>query len=60
MSQIVFRERSYVGYTTYALGDFKEVIKALLNSKITPKGIITKVIKIDKVIEEGFYTLIND
>ncbi|EXL69657.1 hypothetical protein FOPG_14383 [Fusarium oxysporum f. sp. conglutinans race 2 54008] len=60
MNQIVFRERSYVGCATYALGDFEEVIEALSNGKITPQGMITKVIKMDKVVEEGFQTLIND
>lgn len=60
MNQIVFRERSYVGCATYALGDFEEVIEALSNGKITPEGMITKVIKMDKVVEEGFQTLIND
>lgn len=30
------------------------------NGKITPEGMITKVIKMDKVVEEGFSTLIND
>lgn len=60
MNELVFRERGYMGVATFALGDFEAVIDAISNGKITPEGMITKTIKLDKVEEEGFNTLIND
>ncbi|KAH6952886.1 hypothetical protein HG530_000496 [Fusarium avenaceum] len=60
MNQIVFRERSYIGCATYSLGDFEEVIEAISKGDIQPEGMITKVIKMNEVVEEGFNTLIHD
>lgn len=45
---------------TYSLGDFEEVIDAISKGDIQPEGMITKVIKMNEVVEEGFNTLIHD
>lgn len=45
---------------TYALGDFEAVIDAISSGRMSPEGMITKKIAMDKVAEEGFKTLIED
>jgi len=60
MNDIVFRERGYMGVATYALGDFEAVIDAISSGAMKPRGMITKVIKLNEVAEEGFKTLIDD
>lgn len=60
MNDVVFRERAYMGVATYAPGDFEAVIKALSAGSMDPKGMITKVIAMDEVVEEGFKALIED
>lgn len=60
MNSLVFRERSYMGVATYSLGDFEAVLDAMSTGKIKPAGMITKTIKLDQVVEEGFHALIND
>ncbi|GAB0135424.1 hypothetical protein EsDP_00003763 [Epichloe bromicola] len=60
MNSLVFRERSYMGVATYSLGDFEAVLDAISTGKIKPAGMITKTIKLDQVVEEGFHALIND
>lgn len=44
---------------TYIDGDFEEVIEAIHTGKIKPAGMITKVIGLHEVAEEGFRTLVN-
>lgn len=45
---------------TYALGDFEAVLDAISSGRMDPKGMITKTIKMDEIVEEGFKTLIED
>lgn len=45
---------------TYELGDFEAVIEAISSGKMKPEGMITKMVAMDKVVEEGFNTLIDD
>lgn len=60
MNEIVFRERGYMGVATYSLGDFEAVLEAISSGRMKPEGMITKTIALDKVVEEGFRTLIED
>ncbi|KFH48441.1 hypothetical protein ACRE_006610 [Hapsidospora chrysogenum ATCC 11550] len=60
MNEIVFRERSYIGVATYSLGDFEEVLEAIASGKMTPENMITKKITMDKVVQDGFRTLIEE
>ncbi|KAG5920984.1 hypothetical protein E4U42_006009 [Claviceps africana] len=60
MNGLVFRERSYLGVATYTLGDFEAVLDAISTGKMKPAGMITKTIKLDQVVNEGFHALIND
>ncbi|KZZ96488.1 sorbitol dehydrogenase [Moelleriella libera RCEF 2490] len=60
MNGLVFRERGYMGVATYSLGDFEAVLDAISTGKIKPAGMITKKIRLDKVVDEGFHALIND
>ncbi|KAI1624426.1 hypothetical protein EDD37DRAFT_630983 [Exophiala viscosa] len=60
MNDVTFRERRYLGIATYSLGDFEAVIKAISSGAMKPEGMITKVIKLDRVAEEGFKALIED
>lgn len=56
-----FKERSYVGVATYVKGDYQEVINAISDGRLDMCGkMITKRIALDKVLEEGFKTLIED
>lgn len=45
---------------TYALGDFEAVLEAISSGRMNPKGMITKTIKMNEIVEEGFRTLIED
>lgn len=45
---------------TYIQGDFEEVIEAISSGRIKPQGMITKVIGLHEVPEEGFKTLVED
>ncbi|KUI64287.1 putative diacetyl reductase [(R)-acetoin forming] 2 [Cytospora mali] len=60
MKQIVFREKSYMGVATYTDGDFEAVIDAISTGKMSPEGMITKKIPMDKVADQGFKTLVED
>lgn len=57
---LVFKERKYLGIATYVKGDFQHVIDAISEGRMKPDEMITKRIKLDKVQEEGFQTLIKD
>ena len=45
---------------TYGKGDFEAVIAAISSGRMKPQGMITKVIKLDEVAEEGFTALSKD
>lgn len=55
-----FKERKYQGVATYVKGDFQEVLDAISEGRYSPEGMITKKIKLDEVVEEGFHSLIHD
>lgn len=49
------------GVATYVKNDFQEVIDALSDGRLdNASKMITKRIKMDEVLEEGFLTLIHD
>lgn len=45
---------------TYQLGDFEAVIDAISSGRMTPEAMITKKVPMNKVVDEGFKTLIED
>lgn len=45
---------------TYVAEDFQSVIEAISRGDIEPKKMITKVIGLHQVAEEGFKTLVED
>lgn len=55
-----FKERRYQGVATYQAGDFQAVLDAISSGSMKPEGMITKKIKFDEVVEEGFQALIKD
>ena len=60
-SDLVFREKSYLGVATYVAGDFEEVIQAISDGRLDMcKKMITKRIGLDEVVEGGFKALIKD
>lgn len=60
MNEIVFRERSYMGVATFDNETFGKVINAIADQKMRPEGMITRRIKMDRVEEDGFRSLIED
>ncbi|KAI9718649.1 MAG: hypothetical protein M1828_006657 [Chrysothrix sp. TS-e1954] len=59
-TRMLLKEKKYQGIVTYARGDFQEVLDAISSGKMAPASMITKKIKMDDILEEGFKTLIND
>jgi len=59
-TDMVFRERSWMGIATYQDGDFQAVMEAISEGRIDPKGMITTRIELDEVEEKGFQALIKD
>ena len=59
-NNLVFGEKKYTAVLGYQKPDFHYVIKALGEGALQPDKMITKKIKIDEVVEEGFRALIND
>ena len=55
-----FKERKYIGVATYQAGDFQDVLDAISSGRMKPEGMITKRIKLNEVVEEGFLALIKD
>jgi 2-desacetyl-2-hydroxyethyl bacteriochlorophyllide A dehydrogenase len=55
-----FKERSYMGVATYAVGDFQEVLDALASGDMQPSEMITQRIQLTEVEEKGFKSLIHD
>ncbi|KAL8706191.1 MAG: hypothetical protein Q9225_007979 [Loekoesia sp. 1 TL-2023] len=60
MNDLVFRERKYVGVTTYVAGDFRDVLDAIASGTLQPEPMITGVIQMDEVEEKGFRALIEE
>ncbi|KAK5135996.1 hypothetical protein LTR08_004250 [Meristemomyces frigidus] len=60
-SELMFREKSYLGVATYVQGDFQQVIDAISDGRLDMcQKMITKRIELDEVVEEGFKALIKD
>lgn len=59
-TKMLLKERKYMGIVTYARNDFQEVLDAISSGLIKPEGMITKKIKMDEVVEQGFHSLINE
>ena len=55
-----FKERRYLGVATYQAGDYQAVIDAISSGRMKPEGMITKKIRLDEVVEQGFAALIHD
>ncbi|KAL8714371.1 MAG: hypothetical protein Q9220_001704 [cf. Caloplaca sp. 1 TL-2023] len=60
MNDLVFRERKYVGVTTYVPGDFRKVLDAIASGLLQPEPMITGKIQMDEVEEKGFKALIEE
>ncbi|KAL9588235.1 MAG: hypothetical protein Q9203_002950 [Teloschistes exilis] len=60
MNDLVFRERKYVGVTTYVEGDFREVLDAMASGQLKPEPMITRKIQMDEIEEKGFKALIEE
>lgn len=56
----VFKERRYMGVATFLRKDFQDVLKAISSGSMKPEGMITKKIKIDEIVDEGFMSLVHD
>ena len=59
-NHMVFRERKYMGTTTYVEGDFQDVLDAIASGRLKPESMITSKIKMDEVEEKGFKALIHE
>ncbi|KAL8695876.1 MAG: hypothetical protein Q9224_003104 [Gallowayella concinna] len=60
MNDLLFRERKYVGVTTYVQGDFREVLDAIAAGTLKPEPMITAKIQMDEIEEKGFKALIEE
>ncbi|KAL8857482.1 MAG: hypothetical protein Q9178_005976 [Gyalolechia marmorata] len=60
MNDLVFRERKYMGVTTYVQGDFREVLDAIASGNLKPEPMITGKIQMDEIEEKGFKALIEE
>ncbi|KAL8806064.1 MAG: hypothetical protein Q9182_001596 [Xanthomendoza sp. 2 TL-2023] len=60
MNDLIFRERKYVGVTTYVQGDFREVLDAIAAGTLMPEPMITGRIQMDEIEEKGFKALIEE
>ncbi|KAF1988986.1 GroES-like protein [Aulographum hederae CBS 113979] len=60
VNDLVFKERKYMGIATYQAGDFQAVLSAISEGRMKPEGMITKEISLDKVLKEGFESLLQD
>lgn len=55
-----FKERTYMGVATYQTGDYAAVLEAISSGRMKPEKMITKKIKLNEVVDEGFSALIHD
>ncbi|KAL9602497.1 MAG: hypothetical protein Q9219_001791 [cf. Caloplaca sp. 3 TL-2023] len=60
MNDLIFRERRYVGVTTYVTGDFRKVLDAMAAGTLQPESMITGIIQMNEVEEKGFRALIEE
>ncbi|KAL8670048.1 MAG: hypothetical protein Q9168_005394 [Polycauliona sp. 1 TL-2023] len=60
MNDMVFREKKYVGTTTFVPGDFGHVLDAISSGNLKPEPMITGKIKMNEVVEKGFIPLIEE
>ena len=56
-SDFLFRERKYMGVATYQEGDYREVLDAIEGGRMEPGEMISKRIKMEDVVGEGFESL---
>ena len=60
-NELAFKERRYLGVAAYLPTDVQAVLDALADGRLDmATRMITKRIKMDQVVEEGFVTLIHD
>lgn len=57
---LVFREANYKAVLGYQKKDFQGVIKALGEGKIEPARMITSRIRMDQLVDKGYWTLIKE
>lgn len=57
---LVFREAQYQAVLGYQRKDFQGVIRALGDGSIRPKGMITGKIRMDRLVEDGYWALIKE
>ncbi|KAI4242097.1 MAG: hypothetical protein L6R42_011100 [Xanthoria sp. 1 TBL-2021] len=60
MNDLVFREKKYVGVTTFVQGDFREVLDAIASGNLKPEPMITGKIQMDEIVEKGFKPLVEE
>ncbi|KAI1329880.1 GroES-like protein [Xylariaceae sp. FL0255] len=59
-NNVVFHEKKYIGSLTYVLDDYKQVIEALQDERMKPAAMITGKIAMERIVEDGLETLINE
>lgn len=57
LNEVCIPEKHVVGSICYCGNDFDDVIELLSSGKIPATGFITKKVKLDDIVEEGFKTL---
>ncbi|CAL8578637.1 hypothetical protein XPA_004403 [Xanthoria parietina] len=60
MNDLVFREKKYVGVTTFVQGDFRQVLDAIASGALKPGPMITGKIQMDEIVEKGFKPLVEE
>lgn len=58
-NMLVFREANYKAVLGYQKADFQGVIDALGRGDLKPQKMITRMIKLDELVEEGIKVLVN-
>ncbi|KAL8243721.1 hypothetical protein R6Q59_009979 [Mikania micrantha] len=59
-NNLVFGEKKYTAVLGYNSKDYRGVIQALGQGKMKPDAMITGIIKIDRVVEDGYRALIEE
>jgi threonine dehydrogenase-like Zn-dependent dehydrogenase len=59
-TRVLLKEKKYQGIVTYTREDYEQVLDAIIKGKIKPADMITKTIKMDDILEQGFKALIDD
>lgn len=60
MTDFLFRERGYIGIATYSNQDFGHVIRAIDEGRLVPGRMVTKIVRLDDVVDDGFLTLLRE